>query len=237
MTLSKTAQIPLADGEVRLILMNLTLFSDFRTEAGNLLSSDERERAERYKIAEVAERFVLARGLLRRHLGAFLNADPSSLRFQYGEQGKPFLPDAPLSFNLSHSGDWAVLAVAKGRELGVDIEKIRVLENDRLPERYFSAPEAIVYRVTPDDHREEAFFHFWTAKESFLKARGDGLSRGLKDYSFSDPWDMPPRLTWVAWDENEPKRWHFHRFSPSNGYLGTLAYSGDVAEVKEFKDL
>lgn len=231
---------PLQDGEVRLIHWNLNNYEHFPVESKEILSADELERAQRYKIPEVSKRFALTRTLLRLHLGAFLNVEPKSLHFQYGELGKPFLIGSSLAFNISHSGHRAVLAVATGRELGVDIEKIRTLENDALPERYFSTPEAIVYRVTPDDYRQRAFFHYWTAKEAFLKARGDGLSRGLADYSFSDPWEDPPRLTWVKWDAEEPKRWVFHRFYPEEGFMGTLAYAGHpttVKEVNEFKNL
>jgi len=240
MTRWKISEKPLLEGEVRLIQWNLNNYEQFQNDARRILSAEEQERAQRYKVAIVAERFTITRALLRLSLGALLNADPQLLQFRFGEQGKPSLIDHTLSFNISHSDHRAVLVVARDRELGVDIERIRPLENDGLPERYFSTPEAIVYRVTPDDYRQRAFFHYWTAKEAFLKARGDGLSRGLADYSFSDPWETPPRLTWVKWDAEEPARWNFHRFFPEEGFMGTLAYSGSptaVTEANEFKNL
>ncbi|HSA60183.1 MAG TPA: 4'-phosphopantetheinyl transferase superfamily protein [bacterium] len=225
---------PLPDDEIQLILMNLKDFGAFRGEAAALLSPDERERADRFKARGAEERFLLARGLLRRALGGILGEDPASLRFSYGPKGKPRLEGKNLSFNLAHSADRVAIAVAKDRDVGIDLERIRP-ENDALVERYFSAPEAILYRATLPEKQGLAFFHFWTAKEAYLKARGDGLSRGLKSHSFSDPWENPPRLTWVGWDDREPARWSFHRFWPAEDCIGTLAYAGGPAFVKEIK--
>lgn len=227
---------PFPDGEIRLLILNLKDFKGFRERALDLLSPDERERAERFKVPEAAERFTLARGLLRRALGGVLGEEPASLEFSYGPQGKPGLEGKAVSFNLSHSEDWAAIAIAKGREVGVDLEKIRPHE-PRLAERYFSAPEAILYRATVREKQELAFFHFWTAKEAYLKARGVGISGGLKGHSFSDPWEVPPRLTWAGGDAEEPARWSFHRFWPAEGVIGTLAYTGGPAIIREIRTL
>ncbi|HEX5038014.1 MAG TPA: 4'-phosphopantetheinyl transferase superfamily protein [bacterium] len=178
-------------------------------------------------------------GLLRRALASRLAADPGSLVIERGAHGKPYLGGAfrsGLAFNLSHSGDRLVIAIGKGRELGVDVELIRPLESEALAERYFSKPESIVFRVTPPEKKEEAFFHYWTAKEAYLKAKGVGIGQGLKDHSFSDPWENPPRLTWAA-DPAETGLWRFHRFYPEGGYIGTLAYPGDLAKIREFSSL
>jgi len=224
------------DDEIRLILLDLKNGDAFRAQAFALLSPDERERAERFKVREAAERFTLVRGLLRRTLGEMTGEDPASLRFSYGPQGKPALEGKTVTFNLSHSEGWAAIAVAKGREVGVDLEKIRS-HDGRLVERYFSAPEAILYRATLPEKQELAFFHFWTAKEAYLKARGEGISGGFKTHSFSDPWENPPKLTWSGEDANEPARWSFHRFWPAEDCIGTLAYTGGTTIINEIKML
>src|SRR5947209_7493958 len=90
-----------------------------------LLSPDEQERAARFAIPRVRQHFIAARAFLRMTLADCLGRDPAGLRFGYGSHGKPFFPDTDLCFNLSHSGGWAVLAVARGREVGIDIEQIR----------------------------------------------------------------------------------------------------------------
>jgi 4'-phosphopantetheinyl transferase len=225
--------------DIRLVILDLKRFESFRTEAPRILSSDERQRVERLKVPEAATNFLLIRALLRRCLGSRLGLDPATLVFRYGPHGKPFLagPGAGLSFNVSHSGGIAAFAFAEGRDLGVDVERIRAVDADSLAERYFSAPEAILYRVQIPEKREAAFFHFWTAKEAYLKARGVGMTEGLKGHSISEPWEDPPRLTWVQGDEREVGRWTFHRFWPAEDVIGTLTYSGRPAKIKEVHGL
>jgi 4'-phosphopantetheinyl transferase len=236
-------QTPLGPQEIRLLSLDFGKASIFSEEARALLSPDESERAASFAVQRFAERFVLFRGLLRRCLGDLMNVAPSMIRFEYGLNGKPRLSGSDaakgrgLSFNLSGSGDFGVIALAYERQLGVDIEKIRPLDSARLAQRYFSPPEAAVLSKAPADRREETFFHYWTAKEAYLKARGEGISLGLRGYSFSDPRETPPRLTWTTWGQEEAKRWTFHRFRPDVGYVGTLAYSGGEANIKEFHNL
>src|SRR5581483_155459 len=106
------------------------------------LSSGERRRAERFRFARDRDRFVVVRGVLRGLLGRYLDRDPGTLRFRYGPNGKPALrDDGFLRFNVSHSRRIALVAVAAGREVGVDVEEIRGdLDVDGLS-RVFSAAE------------------------------------------------------------------------------------------------
>lgn len=107
------------------------------------LSPDEKERADRFHFVKDRNRFVVARGLLRELLGRYLRQAPASLEFSYGEYGKPSLSgenaSSGLCFNLSHSSDLAVYAVARERNLGIDVERIRPeAASDRIAERFFS---------------------------------------------------------------------------------------------------
>jgi 4'-phosphopantetheinyl transferase len=151
-----------------------------RKEFKNILSPAEWERAEKFTVSGPRRQFVLGRVVLRQILGACLQVAPATLVFGYQPAGKPFLlpstvkPD--LRFNLSHSNEMVALAVACGREVGVDVEWIHGLDDwADLGSRIFSPPElAELYALPPAQHRQ-AFFNGWTRKEAWLKATGQGL--------------------------------------------------------------
>jgi 4'-phosphopantetheinyl transferase len=147
-----------------------------------LLSPPERSRAAGFCFEPDRRRFVAAHGRVRTVLAAYLNAPPAALRFERGPWGKPTLADAThdLRFNLSHSGWLALLAVAGGREVGVDVEQGRPeVAVQELAERFFAAEEARRLRELGPGDRRRAFFHLWACKEAYAKAGGRGLGVGL----------------------------------------------------------
>jgi len=130
------------------------------------LSDDERRRAARFRFERDRRRFIVARGELRELLGRYLDTRASELRFVYNAFGKPALsPEfgGRLKFNLSHSADLALIAIATDREVGVDVEYLR-----------------------PDEPR--TFFEAWTKQEAYVKARGEGLSDG--PVVFAEGWSL-----------------------------------------------
>ncbi|MGG6267258.1 4'-phosphopantetheinyl transferase family protein [Leptolyngbya sp. AN03gr2] len=138
-----------------------------------LLSIDEQARANRFKFEQHRRRFIAGRGFLRSQLAKYLNTDPTSLKFDYGTHGKPFLKDSSIQFNLAHSEHLALLAVSLDRAIGIDIEPIRAVEQlEALVARFFLPSEARTIQAQP-----ELFFQYWTCKEAFLKATGTGLSK------------------------------------------------------------
>lgn len=143
--------------------------------AWGCLSLAERERADRYRHEGDRQRFVLTRGWLRRLAGAYLGLAPNSLQFELGPHGKPFLPGYPLRFNLSHSGDWALLAFSRDRPLGIDLEVHRAVPMLRLARRFFQESEWERLQQLSGDYQRQIFFDYWTAKEAYLKATGEGL--------------------------------------------------------------
>lgn len=164
-------ELKLGDSEVHVWLINLDAIA-FPVE---MLSIDERSRADRFKFAQHRDRFIAGRGFLRSLLGRYLNADPATLEFDYGTHGKPFLKHSTLQFNLAHSQHLALYAVTFDRAVGIDIEQIRAIAQvEELAQRFFLPSEAETIRAQPD-----LFFQYWTCKEAFLKATGTGLS-GLK---------------------------------------------------------
>ena len=153
-----------------------------------VLSVEERQKAERYRVEEARSNFILSRGMLRFLLGERIGISPPALRFRYAEHGKPFLegPPADLRFNISHTQGMALIGLAEGREIGVDVEKIRPsTEVRKLAERFFSVRERESLSVLSGDELQAAFFRCWTRKEAYIKARGEGLSLPLHQFDVS----------------------------------------------------
>jgi 4'-phosphopantetheinyl transferase len=152
----------------------------------NLLSPEENRRAARFAFERDQQRFVLSRGTLRVLLAQYLNREPDRIHFRYGAYGKPALTEeesrAPdLRFNVSHSGDYCLCAVALGREVGVDVEIVRPdIECLPLAERFFTKREYEDLQREPVDGRHPRFFRYWTCKEAYLKALGLGIASGLE---------------------------------------------------------
>ena len=153
-----------------------------------LLSVDEVDRANRLRSDEDRWRFETSRVTLRKILGAYLERAPTELVFEYGETGKPTLKAHPqdgestsLSFNVSHSGQVALCAVAGKGAVGGDVEQIRELRaTDRIARRHFSPEELEEWLVLDASDRLTEFYGVWTRKEALIKASGLGLSWPLK---------------------------------------------------------
>lgn len=147
------------------------------SEAWRLLSVDEKARARRFHFDRDRTRFVRGRGFLRTMLGKACGLEPTHLVFVTGAQGKPFLQDCSLAFNLSHSRDLAVLAISPSGSLGIDIEFIdRQVDISGLAETCLTQAERAVLDDLPKAARAARFFAFWTAKEARMKLTGEGMS-------------------------------------------------------------
>jgi 4'-phosphopantetheinyl transferase len=177
----------------------------------------------------------VGRGILRTILASYLNVGPGKLTFTYGIRGKPALPEHPLQFNLAHSGGLGVLAVTRYRELGIDIEQIRALENwVGVMSSFFSIAEQEAIRALPDELGLPAFFTCWTRKEAYVKATGEGIGVPLDRFNVSVVPGSKPRLLHVEGKEAEVERWKFHNLPLSAGYVGVVAHEGAVDAVRYF---
>ncbi len=140
------------------------------------LGPEEIARAERYRSRMDRDRFVAAHGVLRALLGWYLGVDPEQVAFRRGPHGKPALDAAAASsglrFNLSHSRGLALVALARGREVGIDVEHVRP---DLADEGLLEPAEAAALRRLPPEARPQAFFAWWTRREALAKATGLGL--------------------------------------------------------------
>jgi len=163
-----------------------------------VLDESERERARRFVFDYDRRRFIVSHAALRAVLGHCLNIEPLQVRFRVGPNGKPALADTAedVRFNLSHAGDYALIAVTLGRDVGVDIEQVRPIDVATLAKRFFSPLEARKLLALP----HEAFFRCWTRKESYIKALGTGLSFALDRFSVN--LDEAPGLLPVVCDDS-----------------------------------
>ncbi len=220
----------LARRSVHLWRIELRQPAEILAGLATLLDDDERARAGKFRFAADRHSFTVARGALRQILGRYyLELDPRALRFAQGSFGKPFLPGRELRFNLSHSADLAVLAVARRREVGVDVEQIRRLGEDALAiaERFFSATECEKFRaVANSSGAEQAFFTCWTRKEAFIKAIGEGLSHPLDsfDVTFLPEEEVTLRLHGHA--SGTATGWSLHPLTALCGYAAALVVEG-----------
>jgi 4'-phosphopantetheinyl transferase len=193
---------------------------------GEALSIDEQKRAEQFRFDVHRKRFIAGRSFLRTTLGSYLQTDPTHIEFAYNERGKPSLTGKifghTLRFNLAHSENLALLAVAIGREVGVDVEKIRpVRDFDEIAARFFSANETSALRSLPAAQQQTAFFHLWTRKEAWLKATGEGISGLLNQVEVScEPEETAQILRVPSGFEND---WVLVDLLPANSFVGALA--------------
>lgn len=182
------------------------------------LSDDEHARAARLREPTDRSRYVSARGWLRDLLAGYLDASPGGLTFTAGEHGKPRLTTASgswLRFNLSHSAALAVFAVARDREVGVDVEEIRDdvgVDIDGISRRLFTPAQCRELAELPPDARAAAFFATWTRNEAYLKATGTGLGHADRDY-------------------DQPRGWALAAFDAGPGFAAAVAVEGEDAEI------
>jgi 4'-phosphopantetheinyl transferase len=140
-------------------------------------------RANAFQNESTRQRHILAHAALHWLLAKRLKCNPHEIVFEFGPQGKPALPSTPFHFNLSHSGDLALVAISETIEVGVDVERIRPVRDPlALAERFFTPGEHAELEGMPPQMRLDCFFRLWTQKEALLKATGQGIANGLKHF-------------------------------------------------------
>ena len=193
-----------------------------------VLAADEQERANRFVFARDRRRFVVTRACLRVLLGAAEGRAPASIRFAYGERGKPSLAGGatlrPLHFSVSHSQDVAVIALSRHAALGVDVEALRPLPDAAdIACRYFTAPEANTIATAPAAQRLLTFFLCWTRKEALAKAQGDALALALGRYRVSCRPGEPARALEIDGSAADAAEWSVYDLTPAPGFAGAAA--------------
>ena len=201
----------------------------------NLLSPEELTRAKTVKRNQ--HHFLATRALIRKVLAYYTGMPSNSLGFARTEQGKPYLINSPqpIYFNLSHSGNFAALAVTALGEIGIDIETIRPRNFLAIAERYYHADELIELMATNEAEREQLFFKLWTLKEAFFKATGGGISSGLDKACF----DITDKNISVKFSEELQTQvcdWQFKQIAIAHNCLMAIALNTTQSMQCQFFD-
>lgn len=227
-------QLALPESTIHVWLISLTQPGDVRESLTGLLSSSEQERAARFKFDQHRQRFVVAHAALRSILSQYLKTTPLHLRFVNGLNGKPKLAEefarSDIRFNLSHSFDLALVAVTRGREVGIDVELVKEdYAFDDVAARFFTARELAAFGAMPVHLQRQSFFKCWTSKEAFLKAKGTGLSGKLDEVeiTLSNEQRVLVNASVPGWTLSELK--------PGNNYEAALVIEGRGVPVDRYR--
>lgn len=194
------------------------------------LSAEESARAARFIFERDRARFTVAHTALRQILATCTGGD-SAVEIRVAELGKPYLPGHPgIRFNLSHSGCYALAAVAHGREVGVDIECIRAdRSSTAIAERFFAPAEVGALKKTPEKDRVPAFFACWSRKEAYIKARGLGLRIPL------DSFEVSLGAEAILRKAEDRDRWSMCSLEAPEGYAAALVAEGSGWRVRRLE--
>ncbi len=193
----------------------------------SILTGQEQKKAAAFRFRDDRIRFIVTRSLLRKLLAHYLFMNTADIRIDRTPTGKPAAYSQrhealPVKFNVTHSGNIALIALTPDKEVGIDVEQIRdIPERNALVDMFFSRREQEQYRNLPEADRLNSFYRCWTGKEAFVKATGEGLNRNL--HSFDIDYANHSRLRIISiHDDTLPpaSRWHMKSLTPAPGYVG-----------------
>jgi 4'-phosphopantetheinyl transferase len=223
--------------EVHVWIADLNIGSEHTWGLHSTLAIEERERAARFRFEKDRNHYIAGRGFLRHILSSYLKVIPSEVRFAYNDYGKPFLASGfaenKLRFNVGHSSGLALFGISSGREIGVDIERIRpdFATND-IADRFFAPEEVKELSLCDPAERPEAFFDCWTRKEAFVKARGMGLSLPLDQFVVAFGRKAPAALLTAKADPEASSRWLIRELPTPEGYAGAVALEASEVDLR-----
>lgn len=222
-------------GEVHICQFSLAIGDAELPGLEQLLSTDERQRADRLLDRQIRNRFIAGRGRLRQILAGYLETEPADLLLTTNPFGKPGLKnrhDHGLCFNLSHSGNLCILALARNCELGVDLEQMRDdLPFEAIARQFFSRNEHSELFSLPPAMRAEAFYRCWTRKEACLKAFGSGFSSPPDICDLSLLPGQPPALLALQSNPEQLCEWYLADLAVPEGFCAALATRSQISAV------
>jgi len=221
------SNIPLASDEIHLWLASYDQITDVHLHDAyrGLLNAAERQQEPRFYFERDRRRYLVTRALVRTVLSRYAAIEPKAWVFAENKWGRPEIVNEParqldLSFNISHTHALIVLGVTKGRALGVDVENVRAREVAiEVADRYFAPSEVAALHTVPRQQQQDRFFEYWTFKESYIKARGMGLSLPLDKFAFHYADDRSVEIAIDRELADDPQRWEFWQFRPTPEYL------------------
>ena len=224
-----TTDLTLLPNNAHVWRINLDIPEAQRQNLLTTLSDDEVARANRFHFPQHRQRFIAGRGILRRILGGYLGIEPQQVLFDYQARGKPVLADAlaksGLCFNLSHSQGLALCAVNYHSQIGIDLEYIRPMSDlEALAKRFFLPREYDLVRSLSPEQQQEIFFRYWTCKEAYLKATGEGLAQLEQIEILLNPTE-PAQL-------NTSENWSLFELRPAQDSLAAVVVAGSGYDLQ-----
>lgn len=205
----------LIEGHVDIYLIRPQMVSETLQKAlSKIITGAEQEKINKKRSNTAQRDALLTRALIRTVLSRYVPLSPVKWAFNSGWNGKPFVSETcinnanDIEFNLSHAKDLIVCAITKSTPLGIDVEyNKRKSDTYKLAPRYFSESETFDLQAKPYDEQAVEFYNYWTLKESYIKACGDGLSIPLNHFSFdiTEPNDI--KLNFDAARNDNPAHW------------------------------
>lgn len=205
-------------------IRDVRLLGDYR----RLLTQEELAQEQRFHFAKDQHRYLVTRALVRTVLSRYAPVAPADWVFSKTAHGRPEIANREpiartISFNISHTQGLIVLAVSSGQAVGVDTENLRRREiSIDVADRFFSAAEVNELHAVPAAAQHERFFHYWTLKESYIKARGLGLSIPLDQFGFYFPSASQVDISIAARLGDAASRWRFWQLRPAPDFLAAL---------------
>lgn len=212
--------------------IDLWLFplKEYIPQAFNLLSEDEKKRANQFYFPHHKQNFTMARAILRCLLAKYLDITPSQIIFDYYDHGKPYIKHN-IQFNLSHSGGWALLAVGEQYPMGVDLEYFSDRPYEGIAQTAFSPIEINHLKQLPFYLKPIGFYSLWSQKEAFIKASGLGLSYNTASFTMPILPNAKTHKPHVVWDHQHQKNWNIYTFMPKLMYSAALCTDLKVQEI------
>jgi len=229
--------LSLSEDHIDVWLCDLKQLSHEINNFYSILSEDERERADKLKVEDKKQQYIITKGVLRQRLGLLTNIEPEYFVFEHLEHGKPVLVNdaryADIKFNVSHSHDFALIAIALKQNIGIDIEKINHdSKHDELVARFFSKAEQTEFQTIPDANKARAFCACWTRKEAFIKAVGDGVNYGLDKFDVTV--DTDKQAPEINLHKPSEETWSAINLPVDDDYMACLVSDRDGLSVRRW---
>jgi len=198
-----------------------------------LLSPAEQNRAKRFKFWRDQRRFIVGRAMLRLLIGRYLLTEAKQIKFSYNKYGKPFLASNQLRFNLAHCRDKIIFAFCLSVDIGVDLECLRTIEDvPGIASQFFSANESEAILNSPLECQSQVFLTYWTLKEAYIKAIGQGLSYPLDSFEVVISEDKELHNVTRREGVSEESTWSLFSFAPDPDCVAAAAVRGNDWRLK-----
>lgn len=208
----------------RILIYKGFLSQNVLTNDFELLNQNEKRRAENILIEKNRKMFIKCRSILKLLLSNLVGIKTDNLEIYEGVNGKPYLNQKDVFFNVSHSGDCFVIAITHLGPIGIDVEqKNRIMDCSKIKSFLFSESELKLFDCLEQESKQEAMINAWTRKESFFKALGSGLTSPLKELEVNFVSGSEPSIQKIGWGNDEKENWKMISLDINEEYIGVIS--------------